>query len=164
MSFKRRFASLISPLFLILPLAVSADVIDKQAFKMEDYKGQFVYMDFWASWCGPCRASFPWMNTLHDELDGKGLKIIAVNLDAEKEDAEDFLEEFPAKFSIIFNPEGDMAEQRKLKGMPSSYFFGPDGNVLFSHVGFNLGEADALKAKIRKAMADYAATNQKSGE
>ena len=104
------------------------------------------------------------MNSLNDELGDKGLKIIAVNLDAEQEDAEEFLEEFPAKFSIIFNPEGDMAEQRKLKGMPSSFFYGPDGKELFSHVGFNNSESDALKEKIKKAMADYAAANQKSGE
>lgn len=159
MTFKSRFISLTFALFAFLPLMTNADVLDKKSFSMENYKGQFVYMDFWASWCGPCRASFPWMNGLHQELGGKGLKIIAVNLDAEQEDAEDFLQEFPASFSILFNPEGDMAELRNLKGMPSSYFYGPDGNLLFTHIGFNLSESDALKQKIKKAMADHAAAN-----
>jgi cytochrome c biogenesis protein CcmG, thiol:disulfide interchange protein DsbE len=68
-------------------------------------KGQVVYVDFWASWCAPCRESFPWMNRMQDELRKDGLVIIAVNVDHDHGDAEHFLREHPARFRVVFDPD-----------------------------------------------------------
>lgn len=137
----------------VLPLGAKADSLLQEQFVLSDYKGQFVYMDFWASWCGPCRASFPWMNQMHKDLSSKGLKIVAVNVDSDASDAEAFLRELPAEFLIVFDPEGKMAKKRQLMGMPSSYFYGPDGTLLFSHVGFNESDKAGLRNKIEALLA-----------
>jgi thiol-disulfide isomerase/thioredoxin len=121
-------------------------------FDIADYKGEFVYLDFWASWCGPCRASFPWMNTMQNDFASKGLKIVSINLDEEREDADIFLREFPANFDVIFDPQGKNAESYELLGMPSSYFYDANGKLLFTHVGFNHKDAPELREKISKAL------------
>lgn len=126
--------------------------VSNNKFDLSHYKGQFVYLDFWASWCGPCRASFPWMNTLQKDYQGMGLKIVSINLDVNREDAQEFLLEFPAKFDVIFDSAGNYAESFGLVGMPSSFFFDPEGKQLFSHVGFNQKDAPALREKIYAAL------------
>lgn len=136
------------------------DTQAKRSFDLANYQGQFVYLDFWASWCGPCRASFPWMNNLQQEFKNNNLKIVSINLDADREDANAFLKEFPADFEVIFDPEGKVAENYELLGMPSSFFFDPKGKLLFSHIGFNHKDAPELKAKIQAATNSMSANTQ----
>jgi thiol-disulfide isomerase/thioredoxin len=99
-------------------------------------KGKVVYLDFWASWCKPCRKSFPWMNQMHQKYAAQGLQIIAINLDTEKALAKVFLENVPADIPIIYDPEGNIASDYQLVGMPSSYVIDKKGNIRFSHKGF----------------------------
>ena len=99
-------------------------------------KGQVVYLDFWASWCKPCRKSFPWMNQMQQKYAEQGLKIIAINLDAEKALAKTFLDKVPAHIPIIYDPEANIARDYQLLGMPSSYLIDKKGNIRFSHKGF----------------------------
>ncbi|WP_196140900.1 TlpA disulfide reductase family protein [Aliikangiella sp. G2MR2-5] len=99
-------------------------------------KGKVIYVDFWASWCKPCRQSFPWMNQMKRKYGAEGLKIITVNLDKEHQLAEQFLKENPADFQIIFDPKGETAEKFALQGMPMSFVFDRNGKPQFSHVGF----------------------------
>jgi thiol-disulfide isomerase/thioredoxin len=99
-------------------------------------KGQVVYLDFWASWCKPCRKSFPWMNQMHQKYAAQGLQIIAINLDTEEALAKVFLEKVPADIPIIYDPEGNIASDYQLVGMPSSYVIDKKGNIRFSHKGF----------------------------
>jgi cytochrome c biogenesis protein CcmG, thiol:disulfide interchange protein DsbE len=68
---------------------------DNTTLKLAQYKGKVVYLDFWASWCGPCRQSFPWMNDIQQRFGGQGLHVIAVNLDTHPEDAKKFLAQTP---------------------------------------------------------------------
>ena len=104
--------------------------------KLSSLKGQVVYLDFWASWCKPCRKSFPWMNEMQQEYAKQGLQIIAINLDTEMELAKTFLEKVPAEIPIIYDPEGSIASDYQLVGMPSSYLIDKKGNIRFSHKGF----------------------------
>src|SRR5260221_12049673 len=73
---------------------------------LDGLRGQVVYVDFWASWCGPCRRSFPWMNEMQQKYGGKGLAIVAVNVDKKRADAEKFLGQFPANFPVVFDEAG----------------------------------------------------------
>ena len=84
-------------------------------------KGKVVWVDFWASWCVPCRRSFPWMNTMHRKYGAEGLEIIAVNLDKERALADGFLAETPAEFALRFDPAGALAKEFGVQAMPSSY-------------------------------------------
>jgi thiol-disulfide isomerase/thioredoxin len=104
--------------------------------KLSDLAGQVVYLDFWASWCKPCRQSFPWMNQMQHKYAAQGLQIIAINLDTEASLVKDFLDKVPAQIPIIYDPEGNIASDYQLIGMPSSYLIDKTGKIRFSHKGF----------------------------
>ena len=119
---------------------------------LDDYKGKIVYLDFWASWCSPCQASFPWMNAMQEKYGDKGLVVLAVNLDRKKKDAEAFLEKNPARFIVTFDQEWKTAKEYKVEGMPSAYLIGKDGTVLHTHIGFSKKNSEKYEENIRKAL------------
>ena len=120
----------------------------KGNIQLADYRGKVVYLDFWASWCGPCKLSFPWMNALQSKYGAQGLQVVAINLDTKQEDALEFLKTTPGNFHIAYDPKGVMPRQYEIKGMPSSILIDRDGKILAQHAGFN----DASKAKIEQAI------------
>jgi cytochrome c biogenesis protein CcmG, thiol:disulfide interchange protein DsbE len=121
---------------------------------LEPIEGRVVWVDFWASWCVPCRRSFPWLNTMQRKYGAAGLQIIAVNLDKDRGLADGFLKEVPAEFSLRFDPAGGLAKQFGVQTMPSSFLIDADGNVITSHFGFRSAEAaeyeDSIKAALQK--------------
>ncbi len=128
------FASLFS--LLIFSTSAQAENSSKELAEMiKDNKGKVIYIDFWASWCTPCKKSFPWMNNIQKKYNN--LKVISINVDAEKSYATEFLKQTPANFSVIYDPNGEVAKQYKLKGMPSSYVINKKGVLVATHVGFN---------------------------
>ena len=116
--------------------------------KLSELKGKAVYLDFWASWCGPCKQSFPWMNEMQAKYGAKGLQVLAVNLDQKPEDAAGFLQQTQADFLIAMDPAGQSAQKYNVKGMPSSLLIGRDGKVALVHTGFNA----ASKAELERAI------------
>ena len=120
--------------------------------EVQTTKGQYIYIDYWASWCGPCRQSFPWMNALQAKLGSKGLKVVAVNVDAKRADADKFLVHTPAQFTVAYDPQGVSAKTLAIKTMPTSMLVSPEGKVLFVHSGFRTEEAGQLEAKILASM------------
>lgn len=120
--------------------------------KLSSSKGKLVYLDFWASWCGPCKQSFPWMNAMQEKYQSQGLEIIAVNLDENNEDAQKFLAGTPAKFTVAFDSKGQTPTQYGVKGMPTSYLIGRDGKIILQHMGFNAADRDKLEQKIRESL------------
>ncbi len=131
-------------------LAPALELTGVEAQQAVPVTGKLTYVDFWASWCGPCRKSFPWMNEMQRKYAGQGLAIVAVNLDQERADADTFLQKIPAEFPIAFDPSGDAPTRYGVKGMPTSVLVGADGKVLEIHAGFNERDAAALEEMIRK--------------
>ncbi|MEX8504599.1 TlpA family protein disulfide reductase [Leptothrix ochracea] len=125
----------------------------KGALNLASFKGKVVYLDFWASWCGPCKQSFPWMNEMQTKYGAKGLQVLAVNLDAKKADAEKFLTEMPAKFQVAFDPKGEAPRTYGIKGMPTAVLIGADGKVIEQHGGFREEDRAHLEEQIVKALA-----------
>ena len=115
---------------------------------LEDFRGKVVYLDFWASWCIPCKKSFPWMNKIKEKYKEKGFEIIAVNLDKNKASADAFLKGMEVQFILAFDQNGDSAAEYQLSGMPSSYLIGRDGKVYASHIGFRDKDKDDLEQVI----------------
>ncbi|WP_394392796.1 TlpA disulfide reductase family protein [Shewanella woodyi] len=109
---------------------------DGQTYSLSELSGQVIYIDFWASWCGPCRKSFPWMDEMHNKYSDKGLKIVAINLDFDSTLADKFLQQLPAQFSIAYDVEHKVAKEFEILGMPSSYLFNRKGELVSTHVGF----------------------------
>jgi thiol-disulfide isomerase/thioredoxin len=122
------------------------------AVSLKDLQGKVVYLDFWASWCGPCRKSFPWMNAMHDKYKDAGLVVIAVNEDNDRKEAETFLKKIPASFLIAYDTNVKLAESVRLEAMPSSFLLAKDGTVIKKHLGFKTGKTDEYEAAIRAAL------------
>jgi cytochrome c biogenesis protein CcmG, thiol:disulfide interchange protein DsbE len=125
---------------------------------LEPIEGRVVWVDFWASWCVPCRRSFPWLNTMQRKYGAAGFQIIAVNLDKDRALADGFLAEVPAEFSLRFDPAGALAKQFKVQTMPSSFLIDADGNVITSHFGFRSSEASEYEDSIKAALAKVGAS------
>ena len=116
---------------------------------LDALKGQVVYVDFWASWCGPCRRSFPWMNEMSQKYGDRGFKVVAINVDKKRADADRFLAQVPANFTIVFDPAGAAPGVWDVKGMPSSFLVDARGNVVTAETGFPDERKAELEAKIR---------------
>jgi thiol-disulfide isomerase/thioredoxin len=144
-------------ILLALPSnANSAEIISSQVAlekALEKHKGEVVYLDFWASWCGPCRKSFPWLNKVEAEYKSQGFSVISVNLDANKTLATKFLEETPADFTVIYDPKGKIAKHFKIKGMPSSMLIGRDGKIKSRHTGFFTNKIPLYQQEISQLLA-----------
>ena len=110
---------------------------------LKNYPGKVVLVDFWASWCGPCLRSFPWMNDLQQHYGGEGLVIVAVNMDQDRALADAFLSKLPPKFRVEFDAPGDIARQFGVQVMPSSFLVDRHGRVRVAHAGFR----DAQRAE-----------------
>lgn len=119
---------------------------------LSQYKGKTVYLDFWASWCGPCKQSFPWMNDMQSRYGSKGLQVLAVNLDQKTDDAKAFLTDNPARFEVVFDAAGKVPKAYAIKGMPTSVLIGPDGKVLMVHSGFREEQRAELEGRIQQAL------------
>ncbi len=115
---------------------------------LQTLKGKTVYIDFWASWCIPCRKSFPWMNKMQQRYKNKDLLILAVNLDKDKSLVEKFLKAYPANFIVAYDPEGKSAELFGVKGMPHSFLINRHGKIVSSHIGFRSKDAKKLEQNI----------------
>ena len=142
--------------FLISPaaLATQAPVVelpgDSGTVSLKEYRTQVVFVDFWASWCVPCRYSFPWMNEMQERYGKDGLKVIGINVDKDKAMAQKFLEHVPATFDIAYDPEGEIADLYSLKVMPSSYLIDRDGNLVHAHKGFKTSDGSRMETMIKK--------------
>ena len=117
-------------------------------------QGKVIYLDFWASWCGPCRESFPWMNAMQEKYKEKGLQVIAINLDAKNDDAQKFLSQHTPQFTVLFDPKGVTPSQYGVMGMPTSFIISKTGKVLVQHIGFNKANRAELEQKIQAALED----------
>ena len=135
---------------VLVPVAVHAAA----SLDLPSLRGRVVYLDFWASWCAPCRQSFPWMETLKRTYSGQGLEIITVNLDMDRADADRFLKQFHPTFDVRFDPKGELAESYKVQGMPSSVLIDRHGVTRFTHVGFRLVDAAIYEGQLRELLAE----------
>src|SRR5512143_45454 len=116
---------------------------------LDALRGKVVYVDFWASWCGPCRRSFPWMNGLQARYADEGLAIVAIDVDKRQEDALRFLLDTPASFPIAWDPGGDTPAAWGVQGMPSSYLIDRNGVIVAVEEGFHDERRAALEQRIR---------------
>ena len=118
------------------------------------YLGRVTYVDFWASWCGPCRLSLPALNRLSKEFDAADFGVVAISVDYVDEDALDFLERYPVDYPVAIDKTGNSGRDFAVAGMPSGYLIGRDGLIREVHVGFRKGDEALLRAQIQALIAD----------
>ena len=138
-----------------LLLAVRASPVSAAPLDLSALRGRVVYLDFWASWCGPCQQSFPWMDSMQKAYEAQGLTVLAINVDRDRADADRFLKIFHPDFDIRFDPSGSWAEEFKVSGMPTSVLIDRHGAVRFTHVGFWPAQGDVSAQQIRKLLDEH---------
>ena len=127
--------------------------LDNSSFNLSDYKGDVIYLDFWATWCPPCRKSFPWMEEMHQKYSDLGFKVIAISTDVKRSVIDQFLKDLTTNFIIAHEPTGEAASKFKVTGMPNSYLIDRKGNIRLKHAGFNSKDKSKLEAEIKKLIA-----------
>jgi thiol-disulfide isomerase/thioredoxin len=133
--------------------ACTVTMIDgKKNLDLSQYKGKVLYVDFWASWCGPCAKSFPFLNEMHQQFKDKGLQIVGINLDEDMGDAKEFLTKYPPDFTVTADVSKQCAKDFDVKAMPSSYIIDRKGGVQNIHLGFRAGEAENIRLQVEKLL------------
>ena len=125
-----------------------------QKTTLADFKGNVLLIDFWASWCGPCRQSFPWMNGMQQQYRAEGLEVVAINLDEEPELAREFLRQVPAQFTVLLDSDAQLPDAFGLIGMPSSYLIDRQGRLRAQHIGFHANRVAEYENSIKALLAE----------
>ncbi len=158
-----RVRRLLLPMLLLLAIPLTALAIGTGArapdFQLRDLggrpaslaalRGRVVLLDFWASWCEPCRESFPFYNDLHREYGPRGLCILAVSVDEDASNVRSFLRRTPARFRILHDPSGGVAARYRPDRMPTSFVIDRNGLVRHVHAGFDASEKRAIEREVR---------------
>jgi len=128
-----------------LPLLSPAGAGD---FTLASLQGKVVYLDFWASWCGPCRVSFPQLEQLRRELGPRGFEVLAINVDEVEADARRFLEEVPVSYPVVRDGSGATPRSYGILGMPTGYLIDGSGTVRLVHQGYRKSDGELLRSHI----------------
>ena len=115
---------------------------------LSDSHGKVRYIDFWASWCPPCRVSIPEIVALHEALGGGRFEVIAISVDERTDDAIEFLKHYPVRYVVLSDSNGETARAYALPGMPTSFVVDPEGRVTLVHVGFRRGDIAPIRTHI----------------
>ena len=127
---------------------------DGSTLKLEDLRGRVVYVDFWASWCGPCRQAMPEYQKLWQALEPSGLTIVGVNVDTERELAVRALKQSAVTFPVVLDPKGTWPNRFDIQGMPTAYLIDRKGVVRYVHGGFTRRTASELEEEVEKLLAE----------
>ena len=133
---------------------VSLPDVKGGAASLSDFEGKVVLVDFWASWCGPCRQSFPWMNKLQQQYQAEGLEVVAINLDQDVELASEFLQDVPAQFTVLLDTDAQLPGEYGVMGMPSSYLIDRNGKIRAQHIGFHSDRVKDYEDTIKALLAE----------
>ncbi len=109
--------------------------MDGVEHKLSDYKGQPVIVNFWATWCPPCRAEMPSMERAWNKLKDQGVAMLAINVGEDEDTIFTFLGDYPANFTILLDQTGTTSEAWPLRGLPTTFIISPDGRIIYQAIG-----------------------------
>ena len=132
----------------------SAPGVDGGSVSLSAYRGRVVYLDFWASWCGPCAQALPALDALRKEFPPGDFQVVAVNVDRERAVAKKFLTKRPVGYPSALDPEGVLPAKYGVDSMPTSFLIDRNGVVRHVQRGFRPSDVDPLRNRIQKLVAD----------
>ncbi|MBI2389429.1 MAG: redoxin domain-containing protein [Deltaproteobacteria bacterium] len=124
------------------------------SFRAADAKGKVLLLDFWATWCPPCKAAFPRLDALYRKHRADGLEVVAVSEDDDDAKAAAFAKEANVTFTIAYDDDGKAAEAFAVQSMPTSYLVDRRGVVRYVHAGYHPDEADQIEAELTELLAE----------
>ncbi len=122
--------------------------------KLSSLKGKLVLIEFWASWCGPCREELPAFEKLYQEYQDLGVEILAVNVDSEAEKANVLLDDIEVSFPVLFDTSGEVSQLYDVSAMPTTVLIDRDGNVRLLHPGYRKGDEKKYEKAIKMLMRE----------
>lgn len=122
--------------------------------KLSEMAGNVVLINFWASWCGPCREEMPLLNSLHNKYEPLGFTVWGVNVEANSANAKDFLDDFPVDFPILLDDSNEVSRQYKVIAMPTTVVVDRDGNMRFLHQGYKSGDEATYRQMVKKLVRE----------
>ncbi|HEX7079688.1 MAG TPA: TlpA disulfide reductase family protein [Gammaproteobacteria bacterium] len=125
-----------------------------ETISLSDLKGQVVMINFWATWCGPCRQEMPHLEALHQRYHDLGFTLLGVNVEEDSRGVEAFLEETPVSFDILYDPANEVSELYGVIAMPSTVMIDRKGNLRFIHHGYQPGYENDYQAEIRALLRE----------
>jgi peroxiredoxin len=117
--------------------------------RLSEYRGEVVLINFWASWCGPCRQEMPLLSELHDKYHALGFTVLGVNVEADTRKARKLLEEQPVSFPVVFDSDSVVSKQYNVVAMPSTVLVDRDGNLRYLHKGYKPGLENVYQQQVR---------------
>ncbi len=139
-----------------LPSVSLAPLAPGPAVDLAELRGRVVLLDFWATWCEPCRDSLPVYDAWQRELGGRGFAVVAVSVDEGGAPVGEVAAELAPAVQVLLDPGGEAAKALQLDGLPVSFLVGRDGVVRSRHVGFDRADAPALRAEIEELLGEGA--------
>ena len=122
--------------------------------KLSEMTGNVVLINFWASWCGPCREEMPLLNDLHKKYEPLGFTVLGVNVEEDAKNARGFLKNFPVDFPVLLDNKNQVSKQYNVIAMPTTVVVDRDGNVRFLHKGYKPGDEDKYRKMVKKLVRE----------
>ena len=151
---------------LLLAGGVTAGVMDSPApdftlksdsgknLKLSEHRGEVVLINFWASWCGPCRQEMPLLSELHDKYKSLGFTVLGVNVEQDSSDARKLLRDMPVSFPVLFDSDSTVSKQYDVVAMPSTVLVDRNGKMRYLHKGYKPGEEEIYLEMVRSLIRE----------
>jgi len=136
------------------PPSIDMPDLSGRTVDLRQLEGRVVLIDFWASWCGPCKQELPVLEELHRKYAEQGLVIVGINIDSSSKKMTRFLEGAPVSFRVVHDRKRAVASKYEPEAMPTSYFIARDGKVRYVHEGFEDKDATEIEARIKILLAE----------
>lgn len=128
--------------------------LDGENLRLSEFRGDVVLINFWASWCGPCRQEMPVLSKLHDKYRALGFTVLGVNVEQDSGKARKLLRETPVSFPVLLDNESVVSKQYDVVAMPSTVLVDRDGNMRYLHKGYKPGLEDVYLQQIRNLVRE----------
>ena len=122
---------------------------DGQTVSLSDLRGQVVMINFWATWCGPCRKEMPLLDAIYQRYNRLGFTLLGVNVEEDPSGADEYLAETPVSFPILYDRSNSVSKLYDVNAMPSTVIVDREGNVRFLHKGYQTGYENEYQDQIR---------------
>ena len=122
--------------------------------RLSEYRGEVVMINFWASWCGPCRQEMPLLDEMYQQYQPLGFTILGVNVEEDSSKAKQLLADIPVNFPVLFDNSSEVSKLYNVVAMPSTVLVDRDGNVRYLHQGYKPGYEDAYQQQVRELIRE----------
>ena len=148
------FSVFIANSYADAPLDFTGKTLDGKNLRLQEQRGNVVMLNFWASWCGPCRKEMPLLETLQKKYQRIGFVLIGVNVDEDTEAAKRFLADVTTSFPMVLDNKGDISKLFNVDAMPTSIFIDRSGKIRDIHKGYKAGDEKAYEKIIKKLIRE----------